>query len=168
MLSKPLRFILLLDSDNVPAWQAQCIREALDSKAAVLVAVVMRAESVATPRPSLLGRLKANRSKLLWRAFNRLYVNKICTASRLESLRELLQDIPVIEDDPVGVGRFSERLSDTALTFVEEAQPDFILRFGFGILKGPILKAAPLGIWSFHHGDEPRRDARHPLRSKKR
>jgi hypothetical protein len=27
------------------------------------------------------------------------------------------------------------------------------MRFGFGILKGEVLQAARLGIWSFHHGD---------------
>jgi hypothetical protein len=31
---------------------------------------------------------------------------------------------------------------------------DFILRFGFGILKGEILESARYGIWSFHHDDD--------------
>lgn len=30
---------------------------------------------------------------------------------------------------------------------------DVILRFGFRILRGEILKAAKYGVWSFHHGD---------------
>ncbi len=29
----------------------------------------------------------------------------------------------------------------------------FLLRFGFGIIRGPILEATPYGIWSFHHDD---------------
>jgi hypothetical protein len=31
---------------------------------------------------------------------------------------------------------------------------DFMLRFGFGIIRGSILQAAKYGIWSFHHDDE--------------
>jgi len=31
---------------------------------------------------------------------------------------------------------------------------DFILRFGFNIIRGEILNAARYGVWSFHHDDE--------------
>ena len=31
---------------------------------------------------------------------------------------------------------------------------DFILRFGFSIIRGKILEAAKFGVWSFHHNDE--------------
>ena len=31
---------------------------------------------------------------------------------------------------------------------------DFILRFGFGIIKGDILDAAKYGVWSYHHDDD--------------
>ena len=30
---------------------------------------------------------------------------------------------------------------------------DVLIRFGFKILRGDILKAAKYGIWSYHHGD---------------
>lgn len=32
-------------------------------------------------------------------------------------------------------------------------QLDFILRFGFGILKGEVLDIPKFGVWSFHHGN---------------
>ena len=31
---------------------------------------------------------------------------------------------------------------------------DFILKFGFGIIRGEILNAARYGVWSYHHADE--------------
>jgi len=31
---------------------------------------------------------------------------------------------------------------------------DFMLRFGFGIIKGEILDAAKYGVWSYHHDDD--------------
>jgi len=42
---------------------------------------------------------------------------------------------------------------DEDLEKIKALQLDFILRFGFGIIKGDILKAPKYGIWSFHHGD---------------
>jgi len=30
---------------------------------------------------------------------------------------------------------------------------DFVLRFAFGIIRGPVLESARYGVWSFHHGD---------------
>ena len=44
-------------------------------------------------------------------------------------------------------------MSDTALAQIRDARPDVLLRFGFRILKGPILQAARYGVWSYHHGD---------------
>lgn len=49
---------------------------------------------------------------------------------------------------------FSEFFSNEDVTFIQNLQLDFILRFGFNIIRGKILKAARYGIWSFHHGDE--------------
>ena len=40
---------------------------------------------------------------------------------------------------------------------IESIKPynlDFILRFGFGIIKGEILDAAKYGVWSYHHDDD--------------
>ena len=86
MLGKPLRFVLLLDQRLVPAWQAQCIRELMNLNAATLVGVIKRRENLSAPRPGFYSRLKANRSKLLWRAFNRFYVDRFCQASKLQNI----------------------------------------------------------------------------------
>ncbi len=36
---------------------------------------------------------------------------------------------------------------------IETYNLDVLIRFGFGIIKGNILKAAKYGVWSLHHGD---------------
>ena len=33
-------------------------------------------------------------------------------------------------------------------------KPDVLVRFGFGIVKGPMLDLPTHGVWGFHHGDE--------------
>ena len=37
---------------------------------------------------------------------------------------------------------------------IKSKKLDFLLRFGFNIIRGDILQAAKYGVWSFHHDDE--------------
>lgn len=48
----------------------------------------------------------------------------------------------------------SDYFDENDLHAIRVHRPDFLLRFGFGILRGEILQAAPYGVWSFHHDDE--------------
>ena len=48
---------------------------------------------------------------------------------------------------------YYDYLSDDVISNIKDLKLDVILRFGFRILRGEILNAARLGIWSFHHGD---------------
>jgi hypothetical protein len=50
--------------------------------------------------------------------------------------------------------KFSEYFSEPDIQKIKSHQLDFILRFGFNIIRGEILDAAKYGIWSFHHDDE--------------
>src|SRR5437016_5781577 len=47
----------------------------------------------------------------------------------------------------------STDFSENDLDAIRSAKLDVILRFGFRIIKGEILRAAKYGVWSFHHGD---------------
>jgi hypothetical protein len=49
---------------------------------------------------------------------------------------------------------FSEYFNEGDVSAIREYRLDFILRFGFNIIRGEILSAARFGIWSFHHDDE--------------
>jgi hypothetical protein len=49
--------------------------------------------------------------------------------------------------------RFCDYLSDQDISRIRNAKVDVLLRFGFRILKGPVLQAAKHGVWSYHHGD---------------
>jgi methionyl-tRNA formyltransferase len=39
------------------------------------------------------------------------------------------------------------------LEFIKETRPDCIARFGFGLIREPVLSLAPKGVISYHHGD---------------
>ncbi len=50
-------------------------------------------------------------------------------------------------------GRFSEYFADADVETIKSHQLDFIIRFGFGIIRGEVLNSAKWGVWSFHHGN---------------
>ena len=64
----------------------------------------------------------------------------------------LLEGVDRIEVEPLVKG-FSHRFPDDVLERIRAARLDVLLRFGFNILKGPILTTARYGVWSYHHGD---------------
>jgi len=64
----------------------------------------------------------------------------------------LLAGIDRIEVEPIGK-KWVHRFPPEALEPIRARNLDVLLRFGFNILKGDILKAARYGIWSYHHGD---------------
>lgn len=49
--------------------------------------------------------------------------------------------------------RFVHRFPPEAIERIREKQLDVLIRFGFNILRGEILKSAKYGVWSYHHGD---------------
>ncbi len=50
--------------------------------------------------------------------------------------------------------KYSEYFSAEDIEIIKSHKLDFILRFGFNIIRGEILAAAKFGVWSFHHDDE--------------
>jgi hypothetical protein len=54
--------------------------------------------------------------------------------------------------EPLGK-KFVHRFPADALEKIRSKNLDVLIRFGFNILHGEILKAARCGVWSYHHGD---------------
>jgi hypothetical protein len=146
----PLRFVILCDTLSFPKWQADCLREVIASGLAVPVGIVINAS--ARNRANWRSRWR-KRDYALWRIFSRFYVEVFCKATIAEDMTSYFDDIPSFYAKPEKVGRFGETFSDEALNFIKNWLPHFVLRFGFGILKGEILQIAPYGVWSYHHGE---------------
>jgi hypothetical protein len=52
--------------------------------------------------------------------------------------------------------KYSQYFDDGHIGALGAMNLDFLIKFGFGIIRGAILAAARYGVWSFHHGDETR------------
>jgi hypothetical protein len=74
----------------------------------------------------------------------------------VENAESLFSAVPKIECQTTRKGKWSEYFNPRDIASIREHKLDFILRFGFDIIRGDILNAAAYGVWSFHHGDERR------------
>jgi hypothetical protein len=143
-----LRYGVLLDSMTVPRWQALVLDE-LDRVPGVEL-VVVGSNLAGRARPSV-SELWARR-RLAWTVFNRT-ASRGATSLTPVDLTERLGGVHVVELPVNQQGSWQEFDAD-ACGALRENRPDFLLRLGFGLIRGPILDVAPLGVWSFHHGDE--------------
>jgi hypothetical protein len=118
------------------------------------VLVVLK-ERPKRPPVSVARRLWSNRSRLAYLAYRwldaRLF-RPTPDAFASGDAGPLLQHAAML---PVRVRetRFCDYVSDEDVARIEDARLDVLLRFGFRILKGPLLNAAKFGVWSYHHGD---------------
>src|SRR5688572_1571739 len=148
VITRPQRFGLLLDSFRLPAWEVECIQLLVESGVAVPSFVVL---SAAGPRRRpvrdfLPHSLYYIARATIWRS--------PATASR--DITELLGGVPVRRVKPRPDGGAWQALAEADVAAIREADLDFVLRFGFNLLRGDVLDAARHGVWSFHHGDERR------------
>lgn len=145
-----LRFGILCAGTTLPRWQADVIRRLREVGAEPSLLVVD-----GRPRPSLWETIRDTEPQhLLFRAYKALLVHP--GAMTPVDLGEDLAGVPRLSCVPTRKGRFSEVFDDDDVELVRAHDLDFLIRFGFGIIRGDILKTARYGVWSYHHDDETR------------
>jgi Formyl transferase len=63
-----------------------------------------------------------------------------------------LADVEIVAVQPVRT-RWRDRMPTETIDYLRALNLDVLLRFGFGILTGDVLRIARHGVWSYHHGD---------------
>jgi len=53
----------------------------------------------------------------------------------------------------IPVREVDDLYADDTLAFIRGTRPDCIFRFGFGLIREPVLSLAPKGVISYHHGN---------------
>ena len=160
----PLRIGLLLDSrQKIAAAFARVIEDIKKSNFAEikLVAVRRQPPTADHPQRKSIARsiLRTIRDEKLRRKF--IYTTYLRLDARAKrqpdpvaqvDCRHLLDGIDTIEVEPQG-RKFIHQFTEEDLEKIRSKNLDVLLRFGFNILHGGILKAARYGVWSYHHGD---------------
>jgi hypothetical protein len=134
------------------AWQAECLRMLLASNLTELKVVVTPTVS---PRSATRGwaSLTSDMDGIALRIYQRL-TGKASRAKRMVDMTKELEGIEQLSCEPILKGKFSQYFSDEDVARVRGHDLDFLLRFGFNIIRGEILNSARYGVWSFHHDDE--------------
>jgi hypothetical protein len=159
----PIRVILLVDSFTQPRWVAGCVREMLTSACVAVVGVVVNGTAVPwAPEPqrrSLPARLRN-----AWKKRDAVLLDRYLRFDERRypahgddpfepiDLSAALASIPRITAVPRQT-TFSDFFDEAALASMRALEPDVAVRFGFRILRGPVLGIPRHGVWSFHHDD---------------
>ncbi len=157
---RKLRIGLLLDGLETSAVVARIIEDIAKSNFASIELVVLHDEAPAGPlKPKWRRKLEilldsTKRRHLLYSQYCKFDEARAprpspdapvdCSAS--------LASVPQTRVRPIGK-RFVHRFPDEALATIAGFDLDVLLRFGFNILRGGILKSARYGVWSYHHGN---------------
>ncbi|MBN1870880.1 MAG: hypothetical protein JW847_09930 [Candidatus Omnitrophica bacterium] len=151
MKKEKLRFGIMCDSDAIADWQAQCIDQLLASGIAELKLVMIPDKERIRKKNPWRKLLRKVSNKMLYRLWQRFVVR--IKSDRRVLLGQRMASVSVLKcqwkNDAGSKGIFS----DGNIREIRKYGLDFILRFGFGIIRGEILNVPRYGIWSFHHGD---------------
>jgi len=149
---KQLNFAVMCNSLVLQQWQLDVLSLLLKSGKATPVLFILRKQEN-TGRKGLLKRFFAYEwTKILFRKYYQYFFRP--AVFRSATIESLASKLPKIYCKPIVRKKYSEYFSDADIQAIQNYRPDFILKFGFGIVRGSILQAAHYGIWSFHHGDE--------------
>lgn len=144
-----MRFGLMVNGPKLQQWQYYAVQRLIDDGHEPVLALMRNGPK---SRASLFGKLYRYPYKnLLYRLWQR-YIFRPDAKKELD-ISDLLDKMKVIECIPEVRGT-TEWIPEETAPIVKELKLDFMLRFGFNIVRGTILDAPTYGIWSFHHDDE--------------
>jgi hypothetical protein len=147
-----LKFGIMLAGGQVCRWQAEVISRLLAEKNVECRLVIAEGGNRWGKRlREVITRIRLN--NIGWWGYA-LYCQVISKAVRRVDLGVKLKGVPTINCRVIKRGKYSEYFSNEDVAEIRSYGLDFILKFGFGIIRGEILEAAKYGVWSFHHGDE--------------
>jgi hypothetical protein len=150
-MKNKLSFGILCKNYAFEQWEADCIRVLIQHHLIELKILIFDARSD-TQKLTLSQKLKQYPYKnFLYRAYKRFFLK--AKAYQIVSLENELHAIPFIKCKTVRKGKHSDYFEEQDIAHIQSLGLDFLLRFGFNIIKGDILKSTQYGVWSFHHAD---------------
>lgn len=145
----PLRFGIMVNSSVVEQWQSDVI-DMLVNDGHILCLVVVNGNN--NPKKNPFTRLfNYPYKRFVFRMWNRFFFQP--KSKKPVSITSYIDQTKVMicETDKKGLTQFFSKADVSA---IKNLNLDFLLRFGFNIIRGEILEAANYGVWSFHHDDE--------------
>lgn len=150
-MNKKIKFGILCNSFTMEAWEVACINHLLNHPEIELKLVVLN-NSKPPAKFNFFNKLKHYPyHHFFYRAYKRFILK--ANSYELVSMEEQFSKISKLYCTPILKGKYSTYFSDEDAFQIKSFELDFMLRFGFNIIKGDILQSCKYGIWSFHHAD---------------
>lgn len=151
-IKRPIRFGIMCNGTIFPSWEEKCLNKmlALDNVKPALLII----DDDSLISSNVWRKLKKlNYLTKFWYIFSFFFVKFTSKAMRPVDMSSKLAQVPSIRCKVTKKGKFSQYFSDADIAEIRKYNLDFILRFGFNIIRGEILEVARFGVWSFHHDD---------------
>ena len=144
-----LRFAVMCNSTVFQQWQVDALT-GLKAHGHELVLLIRDSRK---DRESKTGMTVLKRK---WGKSLYLYLEKRIFTPVVKNMVDLKNELEGIDtlSCTVDTKGYSEYFKKAEVEAIRMYNLDFILRFGFNIIRGGILHAARFGVWSFHHDDE--------------
>jgi len=143
------RFGVLANSLFLESWQYETIKLLLEEGHRLEIFIIKKESH---EKPSFISKIQNYPyNRLIFRLWNRFIFRP--SSKKTKDIAELLSGAKLMDCNPFVKGHTTE-LPEEMIRNLENENLDFILRFGFNILRGKALNMARFGIWSFHHDDE--------------
>lgn len=150
-MKKKITFGILCNGYVFEAWEASCINHLLNHPQIELKLLVV-SMSDHVKKHSIIQKIGHYPYRnFLYRVYKRYWL-KAKSYDQI-SFEEKFKNIPVLTCATIKKGKFNAYFKPEDITNIKAHQLDFMLRFGFNIIKGEILESCTYGIWSFHHAD---------------
>lgn len=143
-----IRFAVMINGYKLRKWQHNSIDKILNGCNAELVAWISNPGGEEDEKKSGFFNKICKKNALYTFLLNRLF--KVSE----DELINISTDTQLLKCKVTKKGLFSEYFNEDDLQKIKELNCDFILRFGYGIIRGEILDIPKYGIWSYHHGNE--------------
>lgn len=150
MTEEPVSAGLLVDS-SLRRWQIDALTQMVKAGASIDVVIVNRDKD-----SRFLYNLRNARPYLIIAGARELSVRLFRNHPFLQPINisdiELLDGVERIGCEPNPRSDLGKELPESIVRSHCE-NVDFLVRFGFGIIKGDVLRAPRYGVFSYHHGD---------------
>lgn len=149
-----LRVGLLMDSFTLPAWAYEMLATVQQSTYAAVELIVLN-DSFTPSKRSLFSKVVRHWDTVLYAAYSKLDDKMFaCLPDAFErrDAADMLRDATVMHVTPRR-SKHCDWLQDDDVERIRHYHIDVLVRLGFRILRGRILRAARYGVWSYHHGD---------------
>ena len=152
-MNKKLRVGLLISSYYVPAWAYKMIEIINASNHSEIVLLVKKHPKKIKKKP-LLKSLWSQRKNIVY-IINEKIESKFHSVTLNAFEPKNVNDIVSCKEIIVKPKetKFSHRFLQEDINKIKSENIDVLIRLGYKILRGDILKSSKYGVWSYHHGD---------------